>query len=253
MPKADRLRCEQAFHDRQALDRASTYALDPTELVFSDPQYLDHESWIRPAFKRLGPQRGQTVLDYGSGHGMAAVVLARAGARVTAVDLSCGYLNEARLRAQANDVSMEFISANAEKLPLADNSFDLVWGCAILHHLNIEVAASELNRVLRDGGRAVFCEPWGENGVLNWARRYLPYPAKQRTIDERPLRADDLRLLRKLFPKVETEGFQFLTMVGRLGVPDLLVTRLARLDAELLTRVPSLARYCRYVIITIQK
>ncbi len=47
---------------------------------------------------RLGDVAGLPVLDYGCGHGMAAVVLARRGAHVMAFDLSPGYLTEARRR-----------------------------------------------------------------------------------------------------------------------------------------------------------
>src|SRR5262245_19609085 len=86
---------EQAFHDKQAGQRSATFRADPAALRFSDDPYLDHESWIRPALARLGDVSGLDVLDYGCGHGMAAVVLARRGARVTAFDLSARYVAEA--------------------------------------------------------------------------------------------------------------------------------------------------------------
>ena len=87
MTTADRLATEQLFHDRQAADRAATFRRDPAGLVFADEDYLGHETWVRPAFDKLGNLRGKRVLDYGCGHGMAAVVLARRGAAVTAFDL----------------------------------------------------------------------------------------------------------------------------------------------------------------------
>src|SRR5207253_9747875 len=99
MPATDRLRREQRFHDAQARARAATFARAPQRLSFADADYLDHETWVRPAFDRLGDVRGKRVLDYGCGHGMAAVVLARRGARVTACDLSAGYVAAARARA----------------------------------------------------------------------------------------------------------------------------------------------------------
>src|SRR5262245_61002463 len=90
-----RIQTERDFHNRQARGRAATFVAEPHRLRFSDDEYLDHESWVRPAFNRLGDVRGQAVLDFGCGHGMAAVVLARRGARVTACDLSEAYLAEA--------------------------------------------------------------------------------------------------------------------------------------------------------------
>jgi SAM-dependent methyltransferase len=253
MPVADRLAAEQQLHDAQAAGRAGRVA-HVASLRFRDADYLDHETWVRPAFDMLGDVRGRIVLDYGCGHGMAAVVLARRGAVVTGFDLSAGYVAEARRRAAANEVAAEFRQADAESLPFADGSFDAVWGCAILHHLDLGRAGAELRRVLRPGGVAVFCEPWGGNRLLEFARRHLPYPGKHRTPDERPLRADDLRPLRELFPDLRVRGFQFLGMARRLlrresrtgGLID-------RLDATLLRRLPLLENWSRYVVFQLRR
>src|SRR5436305_13390228 len=144
MSATDRLDSEQAFHDAQARDRAATFRRDPGRLVFHDDDYLDHESWVRPAFAALGDVAGRRVLDVGCGHGMASVVLARRGAAVTAFDLSAGYVAEARRRAAANDVSVDFLIADGQYLPFTDSSFDRAWGSAILHHLDLKRAAGEL-------------------------------------------------------------------------------------------------------------
>src|SRR5947207_13197884 len=112
MKATDRLRDESQFHDQQAADRAERFR-DPAVLRFSDDEYLDHETWIRPAMATLGPVAGLDALDLGCGHAMASVVLARAGACVTAVDLSAGYLAEGRRRAEANGVAVTFVHADA--------------------------------------------------------------------------------------------------------------------------------------------
>jgi len=249
----DRLDSEQVFHDRQALRRADTFRRDPERLRVDDEAWLDHETWISPAFTALGDVAGLCVLDYGCGHGMASVVLAQRGAHVTAFDLSPGYLAEARARAEANDVRIAFLCANAEHLPFADSSFDRIWGNAVLHHLDLGRAARELRRVLRPGGRAVFCEPWGGNPLLNWARARLPYPGKSRTPDERPLRPRDLRPLREVFPGLTVRGFQLLSMVRRVLRPGRLTAALEKIDARLLTCFPSLQRFCRYVVLTLPR
>ncbi len=249
----DRLGSEQAFHDDQARRRLATFAEDPGRLRFADAAYLDHETWVRPAFGRLGDVCGRDVLDYGCGHGMAAVVLARRGARVTAFDLSHAYLAEARARAAANGVAVYFVQANGERLPFAAGSFDAVWGHAILHHLDLRAAAPELARVLRPGGVAVFCEPWGENPFLGVARRYLPYPGKGRTPDERPLRRRQLGPLRESFAAVEVRGYQLLGMARRVLRPGRLADGLTRCDDWLLRRAPALQGWCRYVVLELRK
>src|SRR5436190_23172528 len=104
MTGTDRRQTEQLFHDRQAAERADSFRIGSADLRFDTDAYLDHETWMRPAFAALGELRGKAALDYGCGHGMAAVVMARAGANVTAFDLSPGYVNETRERAHANNV-----------------------------------------------------------------------------------------------------------------------------------------------------
>lgn len=257
MTGTDRRTAEQHFHDRQAADRAADFRTRRTDLRFADADYLDHETWVRPAVAKLGDLRGQRVLDYGCGHGMAAVVLARGGATVTAFDLSPGYVNEARERARANGVAVECDVADGEALPFPAASFDAVWGNAILHHLDLNRAGRELARVLKPGGVAVFCEPWGGNPVLSFARRFLPYPGKDRTPDERPLTRRDLAPLRAIFPVVEVEGFQLIGMIrrawrsGRRGRGA--TTRiLDAADRRLLRACPPLQNWCRYVVITLR-
>lgn len=256
MTGMDRRTAEQLFHDRQAAERADTFRSGHAGLHFDDASYLDHETWVRPAFAKLGDLRGKHVLDYGCGHGMAAVVLARAGATVTAFDLSPGYVAEARERAAANGVSISCTVADAEELPFPDAAFDAVWGNAILHHLDLTRAGRELARVLTPGGVAVFCEPWGGNPALSFARRFLPYPGKDRTPDEHPLTRRDLAPLRAAFPVVEAEGFQFLGMLRRLWRGRSVWRAGSLLDAadrRLLRWCPPLWNWCRYVVLTLRK
>jgi SAM-dependent methyltransferase len=252
MSTVPRLVVEQAFHDRQARERASDLAADES-LRFADDDWLDHESWIRPAFSRLGHLQDEPALDFGCGHGMAAVVLARRGARVTAFDLSPGYLAEAGRRARANGVTVRCVHADGERLPFADASFSRIWGNAVLHHLRLQIAAGELHRVLRPGGVAVFCEPWGENPLLRLARRWLPYPGKERTPDEEPLRARDLVPLRATFPSLEVHGYQFLAMARRILPRGRLVAGLDRCDRFVIQFFPRVWRLCRYVVVIIKK
>jgi SAM-dependent methyltransferase len=250
MRQLERLRSERAFHDRQAQARARV--LRPRDLPFADASYLGHASWIRPAFDRLGDVRGLDVLDLGCGHGMASIVLARRGACVTACDLSLDYLREAQARSQANGTLVRWALADGERLPFADASFDRIWGNAILHHLDMSRAGAELKRVLRPGGVAVFCEPWGENRWLRLARQHLVYPGKERTPDEAPLGSRHLAQLRAVFPNLDVSGHQLLSMASRVVRSQRLVTALHRCDAALLNRWPTLQRYCRYVVLTLR-
>lgn len=250
MPAMDRLLREQQFHDRQARSRAVTFAAEPARLRFRDADYLDHETWVRPAFARLGDVREQSILDLGCGHGMAAVVLARRGAVVTACDLSAGYVAEARARARANKADVRCLQADGHRLPFAAGTFAAVWGHAVLHHLDISIAGSELWRVLRPGGTAVLCEPWGGNPLARLARRWLPYSGKGHTPDEEPLDPRHVRRLAGIFERVEVEGFQLLGALRR-ALP--LRSGLDRADGGLLRLFPALRKFGRYVVLTLHK
>ncbi len=250
MPAMDRMLREQQFHDRQARARAVTFAADPGRLRFRDADYLDHETWVRPAFAQLGNIHGQPILDFGCGHGMAAVVLARRGAIVTACDLSAGYVAEAKARARANEADVRCVQADGHRLPFADATFAAVWGHAVLHHLDVSIAARELCRVLRPGGVAVLCEPWNGNPLARLARRWLPYAGKGHTPDEEPLGPRHVRRLAGMFSEVDFQGFQVLGALRR-ALP--LQSVLDRADRGLMHLFPTLGRFGRYVVLTLRK
>ena len=244
-----RLHEEQSFHDRQAHARARFFRQFPERFQIGADEYLNHEPWIRPALAALGAVRGRRVLDFGCGHGMASVVLAGRGARVTAFDISGGYLEEARLRARQQGARVDFVKANGEYLPFADATFDGIWGNAVLHHLDIDRAGREIRRILRPDGVAVFCEPWGGNPLLNWARRYWPARSAKHTPDEAPLAWRDVEKLRAIFARVKLDGYQLLACAGRVLGCGRMAKALEWCDGKLLAALPYARRLCRYVVI----
>ncbi len=245
---------ERVFHERRAARELA--GLSPeSELRFRDEEYLDHESWVRPSFKLLGPLEGKLVLDYGGGGGLSAVVLARHGARTVTFDIAGQMAQLARLRAEANGVG-ERVRAQAmaaESLSYRDGVFDAVYGNAILHHVSLEEALPELARVMKPGGVAVFSEPLGENPLLEFVRDRVPYPGKARTPTERPLRERDLAVFRAHFGEVKVRHYQLLSMVRRLIPWGPLAGFLELLDRFLLALFPSLSRFCRYCVIFLKK
>jgi ubiquinone/menaquinone biosynthesis C-methylase UbiE len=112
--------------------------------------------------KALGgpPRRFDSALEIGSGTGYFSLNLMRAGliGELTATDISQGMLDELGASAQRMGLPVTTQRTGAEALPFDDDSFDLVFGHAILHHLpDLDAAFSEFRRVLRPGGRVVFC------------------------------------------------------------------------------------------------
>ncbi len=99
------------------------------------------------------------ALEIGAGTGYFSLNLLQAGAvrAATCTDISPGMLRSLEENADRLGVSVQTERADAESLPFEDESFDLVLGHAVLHHLpGLELAFAELHRVLRPGGRMVF-------------------------------------------------------------------------------------------------
>jgi len=79
-----------------------------------------------------------------------------AGARYVGIDLSSSALELARKRFEMEGQSGRFVLGSVTELPFADESFDLVYSCGVIHHVpDTQAAVAEFRRVLRPGGRAV--------------------------------------------------------------------------------------------------
>jgi SAM-dependent methyltransferase len=112
-------------------------------------------------------RQGERVLDLGCGTGNAAVAAARAGAAVTALDPAPRLLDVARERLAAEGADAEVVLGDAQNLPFADDSFDIVLSVfALIFVPDPERGIAETLRVLRPGGRA-FVATWVPAGALD--------------------------------------------------------------------------------------
>jgi SAM-dependent methyltransferase len=122
------------------------------------------ETWLLPLGPRLvdacGVGSGMRVLDVAAGTGNASIPAAERGASVTASDLTPELLEAGRARAEAAGVELDWVTADAESLPFADEAFDVVMSSIgamfAPHHREV---AGELVRV---------CRPGGTIGLLSW-------------------------------------------------------------------------------------
>ncbi|HWM12446.1 MAG TPA: class I SAM-dependent methyltransferase [Solirubrobacteraceae bacterium] len=98
--------------------------------------------------------RGQSVLEIGVGVGSDFIRFARAGARATGVDLTEHAIALVGRRLELEGLSADLRQADAERLPFADGTFDVVYSWGVLHHTpDCERAIAEAQRVLKPGGR----------------------------------------------------------------------------------------------------
>ena len=119
----------------------------------------------------------------------------------------------ARKRLEANNIEgdVEFIVGSAHDVPLPDESVDIVFGMAILHHLDLELSAKEVKRVLTKGGRAIFNEPVRNSRILKVLRKLIPYRPPDISPYERPLTDKELKTFAEGFSSYSTRGFNFPT------------------------------------------
>jgi len=239
-----RLAREQAYHDaRYEDDRrpgAAYYAVDASRDV-----YLGHLQTVRP---------GEHVLEYGCGAGSSAFDLAAAGAEVTGIDISPVAIRMAEDEAARRGLTKaRFTEMNAEDLQVDDGSIDVVCGTGIIHHLDIDRAMSEVRRVLRPGGWAVFSEPLGVNPLINLYRRLTP---RMRTPDEHPLVTADLELMRERFASIDVQYFNLVALAAAPlrslpGGPRVAAV-LHRVDRWLFRHLPFTRRWAWIVVVRLQ-
>jgi ubiquinone/menaquinone biosynthesis C-methylase UbiE len=126
--------------------------------------------------RAAGIQPGDRVLDVAAGSGNAAIPAAEAGGNVTASDLTPELFDAGRGIAEQRGVELEWVEADAEALPFADNSFDAVISCVgVMFAPHHQAAADELVRVVRPGGTIALIN-WTPDGFIgNLFKTMKPY------------------------------------------------------------------------------
>jgi SAM-dependent methyltransferase len=209
------------------------------------------------AFQQLGDVAGRRVLDFGCGSGANTALLTNRGAHVWAIDISEDLLRlgQRRLAVSGRRGEATFISASAHDLPLPDDSIDVVFGMAILHHLDLDRVSREVRRVLKPGGRAIFKEPVRNSAVIRFARKLIPYRAPDISPYERPLTDAEIQRFARGFSTCSVRAFclPHVQVGGVLPVVKRHWRRLYAADRTLLDRLPWLTRYASVRVISLTK
>ena len=151
---------------------------------------------------------GKKVLDFGCGNGVyTEKVLNFNPSKITAIDISEKAIEVAKSK---NHKMVDYIVENCENTKLNSNSFDLIYGVGILHHLKLNDAVKEIERLLKKNGNIIFIEPLGTNPAINLYRKLTP---NSRSADEHPLTFNDIKYFRSLFSKVKVNYYGFFTLL----------------------------------------
>jgi ubiquinone/menaquinone biosynthesis C-methylase UbiE len=161
---ADPADVERAWHDTKLAQvlyhdwEADTY--DEKWSISFDQRCIDY---ARDRFVAIAGTDGwpyRKALEIGAGTGFFSLNLRQAGVldEVHVTDISPGMVEAAERNAERLGFAIEGRTADAERLPYEDGTFDIVVGHAVIHHLpDVEQAFREMLRVLKPGGRVVIC------------------------------------------------------------------------------------------------
>ena len=124
---------------------------------------------------------GERVIDVAAGNGNATLAAARRFADVTSTDYVAALLGKGKARAEAEGLNIAFEVADAEALPFANSSFDVVLSTfGVMFAPDHTRAAGEMLRVVRDGGR-IGLASWTPEGFIGQLFKlvgsYVPPPA----------------------------------------------------------------------------
>jgi demethylmenaquinone methyltransferase/2-methoxy-6-polyprenyl-1,4-benzoquinol methylase len=121
-----------------------------------------HRLWKRFAIELANVQRGQRVLDLAGGTGDLAAKFSKLvgdTGKVVLADINPAMLQQGRTRLLNEGILVDYAQVNAEKLPFADNSFDVISIAFGLRNVTDKSAAlASMLRVLKPGGRVIILE-----------------------------------------------------------------------------------------------
>jgi ubiquinone/menaquinone biosynthesis C-methylase UbiE len=155
-----------------------------TRAVWRAGNYGEFAKYLEPAAREILSSwhipPGRRMLDVACGAGQISIPAARAGVRVTGVDIAAHLIEQARRRAVAEGLSAQFDEGDAAQLPYPDASFDAVVSMlGVMFAPEPDEVAAELIRVCRPGGRIILVN-WPPAGLVaegfKLFARYAPPP-----------------------------------------------------------------------------
>jgi ubiquinone/menaquinone biosynthesis C-methylase UbiE len=244
---SDRIKREKEYHNKAFSEGVRKAA---------DKYYTIHVTSLSKLYQKLEKYAsGKSVLEYGCGPGYNSFFLAQHAKSLIAIDISDYAIETAAHKArELNVTNAKFLEMNAEDLEFEDNTFDLVFGNSIIHHLDLDKSYSEIRRVLKPGGIAIFYEPLGHNYFINHYRRATP---EMRTEDEHPLLMKDIQLAKNYFSEVKTSFFHLSTLAA---VPfrntflfKLFLSVFKAFDNTIFSLLPFMRKYAWFCIVELKK
>lgn len=249
------LKHEAEFADGQYLEYADD--LDISEKMFtkySNPANM--WDWRQRSAVLMGDLTGKSFLDYGCGMGEEAIYAAKLGAIVTAIDISQVGIDITRKRAEHNGL-VDRVTAQVMKgnpTEFSAESFDVVHGLGILHHIGLDESLTEIKRILKPGGIGIFLEPMGSSAAVermkNWMIVKLADKKDTREVTdlEEAIRFKDLMKFSEKFSYFRVYPYHLLTR-ARVLIPRQLHNLVWKTDHYTLKILPFMRHYAGAAVI----
>jgi len=215
---------------------------------------LEKEQFFKKAYlklkKLIGNVAGKKILDVGCGKGSFSIYLTQKGGDVIGIDLSSNFIEFCKEEAKKLDLKIEFVEMNAQIPDFPDETFDIIIGSRVIHHLpDMHLFFRECKRLLKKNGFITFIEPLKKNPIVELNRKY--FAPKERTTHEHPLLFSDLKYAEKTFGNIEHEEFFLLSplamffrrIIKRNSLFNLSY-RLLNIVDKYLSKIEGLKRYC---------
>lgn len=224
---------EKEYYEQYAEKNGLSGPIDfsPIDGVLSGTERRPWNSYWRTyelpinAYLALNPEERAeaTLLDFGCGPGDNSLRFSRVGFKVTGFDISENNIKSCKDLFEKNSTQGTFVVSVAETLPFSDDTFNVVAGLDILHHVDIFRSINEVKRVLKNEGIAIFREPIEVpflDNIRNTALIKMLVPNKASlenhiTEDERKLNKEDLKLIKKIFPELKIERSLILSRLDK--------------------------------------
>ena len=166
--------------------------------------------WLK---ERCAP--GVRCLDFGCGNGENGIYAAQCGAEVIGIDISPEGVANANLNAKHSGVDgrCRFEVMDGENMGFPDNHFDFAVEYGVLHHVDLDQAMVELNRVLKPGGAMICVEALRHNPIIHWYRKRTPHLRTQWEV-EHILGVGDLETVGKYFHSIDVKFFHLAVLAS---------------------------------------
>jgi ubiquinone/menaquinone biosynthesis C-methylase UbiE len=158
---------------------------------------------------------GVKVLDFGCGNGENGIYAAKCGAETIGIDLSPEGVENANLNAKEAGVGSrcKFVVMDGENMTFPDNTFDLAVEYGVLHHVDLNKAMLELNRVLKPAGEMICVEALRHNPIIHRYRKKTPHLRTEWEV-EHILGVESLEIARKYFHNIDVKFFHLAVLAA---------------------------------------